>query len=142
MLICDPWLVDVIVTPQRNLTFHLNNDSYQLHSCRSVMSTLSWTPCRSSSPSNAMIFFLLAALRVPTKASKIFAHLSSLNRTPNFTQVCPSAFLLPSRWISPTSRDTSCWTFIATRSVTKCNSVTCQYYMGIPRNNSKGEGVS
>lgn len=50
-----------------------------------VISTLSWTPCSSSSPSQVTNFLFLAARKVPTNASNMFAHRSSLKRTPNFT---------------------------------------------------------
>lgn len=50
-----------------------------------MISTLSWTPCSSSSPSYVKIFLFFAARSVPTNASNIFAHLSSLNSTPNVT---------------------------------------------------------
>lgn len=61
------------------------------HSWSRITSTLSWTPWRSNSPWKLTTFFLLAAFRVPTKASKMLAQRSSLNRTPNFTLVWPSA---------------------------------------------------
>lgn len=38
-----------------------------------------------------MTFFRLAAFSVPTRASNRLAHRSSLNRTPNFTLILPSA---------------------------------------------------
>ena len=52
-----------------------------------VMTTLSWTPCRRSSPSYIKIFLFFAALSVPTRASNMFAHRSSLKRTPNVTYI-------------------------------------------------------
>ena len=58
-----------------------------------TMSTSSWTPWNNISPSNLTIFFLFAALSVPTNASNKLAHLSSLNRTPNFTVFFPSTVL-------------------------------------------------
>ena len=64
------------------------------------MSTSSWTPCKSSSPGYVMIFLRFAALRVPTNASKRLAHLSSRNRTPNFTLNFPSASNLKKHNIS------------------------------------------
>lgn len=61
------------------------------HSWSRMTSTLSWTPCRSSSPWKSITFFFLAAFRVPTSASKMLAQRSSLNKTPNFTLHLPSA---------------------------------------------------
>lgn len=55
----------------------------------SITSTLSCTPWKSISESNLTIFLFLAARNVPTSASKIFAHLSSLNSVPNFTCMSP-----------------------------------------------------
>lgn len=86
------------------------------HSESRTMSTLSWTPCRSNSPSNVIIFFLLAARSVPTSASKMLLHWVSLNKTPNVTLVFPSAFGLPRRFISITSKETSWSTFILTEN--------------------------
>lgn len=42
-----------------------------------VITTLSWTPCRRSSPSYVKIFLFFAALSVPTRASNMFAQRSS-----------------------------------------------------------------
>ncbi len=64
-----------------------------------MTSTLSWTPCSKSSPSNAMIFFRLAAFSVPTRASKRLAHWSSLNKTPNLTLIFPSASVRQRVWL-------------------------------------------
>lgn len=50
-----------------------------------TMSTLSCTPWKSISASKVRIFLFLAARNVPTSASKMLAHLSSLNSVPNFT---------------------------------------------------------
>lgn len=63
----------------------------------SVISTLSWTPCSSSSPSYVSTFLLFAALSVPTSASNMFAHSSSLNSVPNVTFTIKDDFLLISR---------------------------------------------
>lgn len=52
-----------------------------------VITVLSWTPCRRSSPSYVKIFLFFAALNVPTRASNMFAHRSSLNRTPKVTYI-------------------------------------------------------
>lgn len=61
------------------------------HSWSRMTSTLSWMPCRSSSPWKSITFLFLAAFRVPTSASKMLAQRSSLNKTPNFTLNLPSA---------------------------------------------------
>lgn len=61
------------------------------HSSSRTTSTLSWTPWRSNSPGKVTTLFFLAALNVPTRASKMLAQRSSLNNTPNFTLVRPSA---------------------------------------------------
>jgi len=62
---------------------HLCHNSLQ--GLTRTMSTLSCIPWKSISASNFTIFLFLAARNVPTSASKRFAHLSSLNRVPNFT---------------------------------------------------------
>jgi len=60
----------------------------------SVISTLSWTPCSSSSPSYVNTFLFFPALSVPTSASNIFAHSSSLNSVPNVTFTIKDVFFV------------------------------------------------
>ena len=59
-----------------------------------------------------MTFRRLAALKVPTKASKMLAQRSSLKRVPNVTTTAPSGPAEPNRLISSFSSSTSWSTFI------------------------------
>lgn len=89
------------------------------HSWSRMTSTLSWTPCRSSSPWKSITFFFLAAFRVPTSASKMLAQRSSLNKTPNFTLHLPSASEI---------RDLNdCYSFGQTIKMTVAISISIQF---------------
>lgn len=79
-------------------TFSIANNSHLClgwisgRSCHqsTEMTTWSCAPCKRSSPSYLISFFLFAALSVPTSASNKLAHRSSLKSTPNVTSCFPS----------------------------------------------------
>jgi len=67
-----------------------------------TISTSSCAGDKSICPSKLMIFFFLAARRVPTIASKIFEQRSSLIRAPNLQVNLPSAPLIQCQLIPKT----------------------------------------